>query len=584
MRHRFLLHIVLLGILVSIPGPYLAQAALVSFPGAEGFGRFATGGRGGEICVVTNTNDAGSGSLRACAEKSGKRIIVFKTGGLIKLNSRINVHHDDITIMGQTAPGDGIAIGGNALAFYNDNTIVRNIRVFPGDPSGTPDSWDAIKLYGSNSIFDHVSLGWGSDENFQIWTSKGRVKNTTIQWSVITEGLNKASFNPKGPHGYGLLAAPDTENLSIHHTIFTYNLGRSPLIYGNGKTEFINNSADDYMDFSAAGHLYNVINNYTTRGVRLDGKSKGPNKVYLSGNKSSKVIAIPWGTGNTNFRVSSPAFTGTGIKTQSATEANALNAKYAGAIIPKKDAMTIRAANRSGRMIDSMKEVGGWPNYAKGSYPQDTDGDAIPDSWEREYGLNPNNASDAKQLSKRGYMWIEEYANSLIPMHGFDFEEGLTKNTNQDSASDTNTPAQPTNDTSRDTTNKTDCGVYQRGNFPYSTQFGAPWNPLNPSAATIITSSCSDTTASVTAGSADTAYTWSQGYISQNGSFKAVTLAGDRHSSGWIRGAATIANVPIESKGTLFLSYICQYKNSKWYCGCSDTNNCGKWNLQLLRP
>lgn len=172
---------------------------LLSFPCAEGFGAKSTGGRGGKLIYVTNTNDAGNGSLRAACEASGARIVVFKVSGLISLKSRINISNPFITIAGQTAPGDGICLRGGQLSVNTHDVIIRYIRSRAGDNSDydsgiNPDNRDCFEIQNESSppynvIFDHCSATWGIDETMSTWYP---CKDITIQWCLIGEALHNS--------------------------------------------------------------------------------------------------------------------------------------------------------------------------------------------------------------------------------------------------------------------------------------------------------------------------------------------------------------------------------------------------------
>ena len=164
----------------------------LSFPGAEGFGRFTKGARAAgtpTIYHVTNLNDTGTGSLRDAISQPN-RIVVFDVGGIIKISSRL-IFSKNLTIAGQTAPGDGISIYGNGVSFSGaDNLIIRYLRMRMGIKGDSGKDAAGI-ANGSNMIFDHVSIAWGSDENFSIsWDGKGTEPgNITIQKSIIGQGI-----------------------------------------------------------------------------------------------------------------------------------------------------------------------------------------------------------------------------------------------------------------------------------------------------------------------------------------------------------------------------------------------------------
>ncbi|HOB33373.1 MAG TPA: pectate lyase, partial [Verrucomicrobiota bacterium] len=221
LRHSASILAVALFVLIAIP----AGAQTPAFPGAEGFGRFATGGRGGDVYHVTTLEDSGPGSFRDAVSKPN-RIVVFDVGGVIRIRSRISVA-PNITIAGQTAPGPGITVYGNGLSFSGaNNSITRHIRFRMG--VGGDSGKDAITIaHGHDMIFDHVSVAWGRDENFSI---SGPVTNVTIQNCIIAQGLQ--------PHSCGGLIQTDG-GVSILRTLYIDNHTRNPKV--KGVNQFVNN-------------------------------------------------------------------------------------------------------------------------------------------------------------------------------------------------------------------------------------------------------------------------------------------------------------------------------------------------------
>ena len=210
-----------------------AEAQQLAFPGAEGFGRYAVGGRGGTIYEVTNLDDRGTGSLREAVEASGPRIVVFRVSGTIELQSRLRVQNPYITIAGQTAPGDGICLKNHGFQISTDHVIVRYMRFRLGDNDGAED--DSVTIYkGQNIILDHCSASWSVDETLSTdcsgdpCTTGHYAGNLTVQWCMITESLN-CSIHEKGCHGYAsLLRGGYNNGYSFHHNLYAHHRGRSP--------------------------------------------------------------------------------------------------------------------------------------------------------------------------------------------------------------------------------------------------------------------------------------------------------------------------------------------------------------------
>jgi hypothetical protein len=193
-------------LLTGIAGPAPAPE-VPAFPGAEGFGRFAVGGRGGAVLRVTTLADSGPGSLREAVERRGARTIIFDVGGTITLASPLKISRANITLAGQTAPGDGITLRGQPLIIAADDVIVRYIRVRLGDESGVQD--DAVSVTrGRRIILDHVSASWSVDETLSAGSRysppETGVYDLTVQWSIIAQSLSD-SIHDKGRHGYGSL-------------------------------------------------------------------------------------------------------------------------------------------------------------------------------------------------------------------------------------------------------------------------------------------------------------------------------------------------------------------------------------------
>lgn len=278
-------------------------SAVPAFPGAEGHGRYATGGRGGKVLYVNTLSDntsgntaTGEGSLRWCVSQTGTRTILFKVSGTIALSSQLSVNNGNLTIAGQSAPGDGICISGYPVSIGADNVIIRYVRIRMGDTKVTPTEADGADALGGrfhkNIIIDHCSVCWSTDECCSFYQNN----DFTLQWCIISESL-RLSKHEKGPHGYGGIWGGT--NASFHHNLMAHHDSRNPRL-GPGQntdphTETVdmrNNVIYDWGGNSCYGGEamnVNIVNCYYKPGPATD-----------SGSKRGKIISIDKSTDATN--------------------------------------------------------------------------------------------------------------------------------------------------------------------------------------------------------------------------------------------------------------------------------------------
>jgi pectate lyase len=416
------------------------QQAL-AFPGAVGAGKYTTGGRGGEVVLVTNLNDEGSGSLRSAIRKHGPRIVIFKVSGYIDLKSPLDINNGDITIAGQTAPGDGICLRGFPLKVKADNVIIRYLRVRPGDASGG--EVDAFtSMNNRNVIIDHCSFSWGNDEVCSVYDNE----NSTVQWCIISESLNR-SVHHKGEHGYGGIWGGKTAsfigNLMAHHT------SRNPRLQGSRyhkqpekeRAELVNNVIYNWQSkciYGGEAGNYNIINNYFKPGPAT---TKNAAEEFLEPYEPFGMYYIAGNVVANNKKITANNIRGVDIIENSASllaeepfdisdylardvnDAFSEVLEHAGASL-KRDKIDQRIVSevRNGTstygengIIDSQTDVGGWPALEPEEYPEDSDDDGLPDSWEVANKLNPNNPEDASVSTlSPDYSNIEVWFNGLI--------------------------------------------------------------------------------------------------------------------------------------------------------------------------
>ena len=447
-----------------------SPAKIPAFPGAEGYGSVATGGRGGKVIAVTNLNDSGPGSLRAAVEAKGPRIVVFRVSGTIDLTRRLSISNPYITIAGQTAPGDGIAIKRYPLTIDADEVILRYLRLRLGDETG--DDADALSSrYQKNIMVDHVSASWSVDETLSIY----HCENVTVQWSLISESLYK-SVHEKGAHGFGGIWGSNYS--THHHNLLAHHSSRNPrFASGAGHTDYRNNVIYNWGHNSAYGGekeqqgnprfnftTINMVANYYKPGPATDSGAvrrriaspssrdgaSGFGQWYVAENymhSDPKVTADNWAGGVQPqggdvhvevLKLAAP-WKAMPIRQQTAEEAYLLVLRHAGASLPKRDPIDARIVEevRTGTakfgetyggggkgIIDSQNTVGGWSQLKSQAAPPDTDGDGMPDAWEKGHGLNPQDVADgAKDQDGDGYTNTEEYLNGTDPTVFVDYKK-----------------------------------------------------------------------------------------------------------------------------------------------------------------
>jgi hypothetical protein len=445
-----------------------------AFPGAEGYGSVAIGGRGGQVFVVTNLNDAGPGSLREACTSKGPRTVVFRVSGTIVLKSVLKISNPYITIAGQTAPGDGICLKDFPLSIDANEVIVRYLRVRMGQASGN--DYDSVGGRGQkNVIVDHVSASWSIDETMSIY----HCENLTVQWCMITESLYNAG-HVKGAHGFGGIWGGNFN--TYHHNLIAHHTSRNPrwasacgfndyrnnVVYNWGGNSTYGGEKGDRPDTNSPQvnpTTINIVANYYKPGpatvpgemrhrIVNPSSRKGVDdygKWYVADNVVEDNEAVTANNFNggvqteegeaalTALRLDQP-WPAIPINQQTAQEAYFAVLEKAGASLPRRDSIDTRivdevrgsyatyegetykksarvldASQKTG-IIDSPADVGGWPELESFPASPDHDGDGMPDEWEINHGLNPSDASDGpKDKDEDGYTNLEEYLNGTDP-------------------------------------------------------------------------------------------------------------------------------------------------------------------------
>ncbi len=428
-------------------------ADVLAFPGAEGAGRFSQGGRGGAVIHVTNLDDAGPGSLRAAIEAKGPRTVVFDVAGTIQLKSTLKITSPRLTIAGQTAPGGGITLRDQTLVVAADDVVIRFIRSRLGSDSKV--EGDAIWIAaGHRIILDHVSASWSVDETLSASARYDKPDqgfyDLTVQWSIIGESLAH-SIHVKGDHGYGsLIRGGRGSRISFHHNLWANHMARAPrpgnydgpdkdpvgAFFDFRSNVFYNWGHDraGYNADTATLSAYNFVDNTYIPGPNSEKRfafkeSDTLAKAYFAGNSMDGVTpADPWSLVTftipepAGYRLAAPVDVAP-VTPEPADKAYARILADAGASVwrdPVDKRIIEGVKTRTGKVIDNQVEVGGWPALPAGKPAKDSDGDGIPDAWEKAHGLDPKKASDGAALAKDGSGWtnLELYLADAAKVRG----------------------------------------------------------------------------------------------------------------------------------------------------------------------
>lgn len=435
----------------------------LAFPGAEGYGRFARGGRGGSVVHVTNLDDSGPGSLREAIENDiGPRTVVFDVGGIIRLDSRLSLTSSHVTVAGQTAPGKGICVRGAPFGLSGaSDVVVQHVRV----RLGAGPTFDGMGMAGSDhSIIDHSSISWTIDEAF----SSRSGKNITLQRTLISECLNVAGHQnyPEGTaHGYAASISGDIG--SFHHNLLAHCSGRNWSLAGGldgdglfaGRLDIFNNVVYNWRDRATDGgaHEVNFVGNYykpgaaTTLFVALNAQYEsfpGTQQYYFTGNvmpghfdESNQSAGRTYsGTPDGYDPWVDQAFFESFATVESAGDAYKSVLSDVGCSSPVIDDHDVRVIRETlegtttykgsvtgyAGLPDHENDVGGYENYpiTNREANWDSDGDGLPDWWEIGGGLDPNSASGDLSDSHAdpdgdGYTRLDDYLQWMSNPHAF---------------------------------------------------------------------------------------------------------------------------------------------------------------------
>lgn len=456
---------------VVAPSPADAGAP-PAFPGAEGFGAVATGGRGGSVQRVTTLDATGPGSLQAALDAPGPRIVVFRVSGVIE--GDLSIPHGDVTIAGQTAPGAGITIHGSLTTPFGtpvSNIVIRHLRVRPPDPTGNPSQHDAIQFSTADTlILDHVDASHGADEIIDLWDG---AHDVTIQWSAITYPIYDPSRGLD--HNKGILnhrscidsASCDPGDqlggrISIHHNFFAHARNRTPAL-STGPADVVNNvvynGREGFVHHNIVGaHAadattvgeFNLIGNWYIEGPSIslapfwfDPENGTPPAIPTAYYLQDNWVEDP---GDFDGRVDDPwsnvdfqnAYTFHCCGVVEGQFAAVVPYDFSGSpgyvpltvddgetlldtVLPRVGAFPRDVVNRWA-VEDVTTRTGEWGNrrpadwldgLTPGTPPVDADADGMPDDWEDCRGFDSTDPNDHSTVLPSGYTAIETWTHEV---------------------------------------------------------------------------------------------------------------------------------------------------------------------------
>lgn len=376
--------------------PLSASQARPVIPGASGFGMDTPAGRGSVVYRVTNLKPEGTGSLKECIEGSGPRVCAFEVSGTIDLNEDIIIRNPYLTIAGQTAPSPGITIRGAALWVATSHVLIQHLRFRTGDERGGPDPGrrNSLKISTpdagglSHVVIAHCSLSWGIDQLANTWGDTGDV---TFYRNIFSEALSD-STHPDGPHSMGpLLGAAKGTRVTMIGNLFAHNGQRNPLslasrlVFVNNVVYNWDNKATDLQGDDGIRTYNTIVGNYYKKGpnssryaIIMRGRGSSTDmtpgsEVYVANNIAPTFDGEnPWSAVriedalDSSYKAPSPPAWNSGLDPMSARDAYEWVLRGAGARPADRDAVDRRIVrevrNGGGRIIDSQRQVGGWPD------------------------------------------------------------------------------------------------------------------------------------------------------------------------------------------------------------------------------
>ncbi|MBW2457582.1 MAG: hypothetical protein JRI68_23955 [Deltaproteobacteria bacterium] len=429
--------------------------ALPAFPCAEGFGADSLGGRGGAVIKVTSLDDDGPGSFRQAVTTPGARLVVFEVSGIINLASNINIADPFLTIAGQTSPG-GVLITGRTVTINTHDVVVQYMRFRVGSHEivngADPEQLDSLVVIGRhwaaneayNVMIDHCSVGWGVDECLSL---SGGVTDTTVQWTLVSEGLSNAG-HPKGEHSKGLLISGkyvEPNSVTLHHNYIANNVDRNPQIASPEEVDtvvaVVNNVSYNWKGGLAPVGIGNAkinwVHNFAKQGPNSHAYSfevthiPDPTPIpqlYVHGNLGSTRLDQSedhWNVGvSWQNEALDQAWEQTTPWPAPPVTTTEMSAAYAdeilatvGASLPVRDSADQKAIddyhNGTGDFVDDVAYPADFPQFTSSPAPADADNDGMPDAWEESHGLDSASDDSALDPDADGYTNIEDYLHSL---------------------------------------------------------------------------------------------------------------------------------------------------------------------------